>query len=165
MRVPIQLHDALVVSFENWQQSVAHDDALLLTAHPHLDLLAWHYLFKQTLEEFSLGIVIASDQVYSAMQRMHDLTGMSGIDAAEHVPDDKDVITFADTCVPAADHLRFHLVDVFKRAPVKRDHIPVTKMQVRNKEYFSHITPSQRCSPAANRCPGTRLYFRFPSSS
>ena len=94
MGVPIKLDNPLVAPLEHGQKSMTHDNPLFFPSYPHLDLFAFNYFFKKTFKNLTLWIVIAPDQVNSAIESMNYFTCVRCIHAAKHIPYDKNVISF-----------------------------------------------------------------------
>jgi len=105
MGVSIKLHNTLIAPLEHWQKSMTHYNPLLFPSYPYLDLFASNHFFKKTVKDLTLWIVIAPDQMNSAIEGMNYFTCVRCIHAAKHIPYDKNVISFRNSRVPPINHL------------------------------------------------------------
>ena len=82
--------------------------------------------------------MVAANKMYFAIQRLHDLAGMCRCNSSKHISNYKYMVVTRNLGIPLANQLCFHLFHVFERPAVKRDHILMPKMKIRNKVYFGH---------------------------
>ena len=112
--------------------------------------------------------MVAANKMYFAIQRLHDLAGMCRCNSSKHISNYKYMVVTRNLGIPLANQLCFHLFHVFERPAVKRDHILMPKMKIRNKVYFGHakfLLVSKYCPLFSYpRGPAPAVPFSYPTS-